>query len=90
MPTFPNTECAQQLWGLWPGLLRILDEELFQGILAKKKGGVASSAGKRGTSIEDNKLNLIQSMEIFDYTKCNLLCKVALSNKWKSLGKHGW
>lgn len=57
----------------------------FKGyFLAQKKGGVASSAGKRGTSIEDNKLNLIQSMEIFDYTKCNLLCKVALSNKWKS------
>jgi hypothetical protein len=52
----------------------------------RRKEGWPALLGKRGTSVEDNKLNLIQSMEIFDYTKCNLLCKVALSNKWKSLG----
>lgn len=38
----PNTECAQQQWGLWPGLLSILDEELFQGIFLgseERRGG---------------------------------------------------
>lgn len=31
-------------------------------------GGAATSAGKEGSRLEDNKLNLIQSVEIFDYT----------------------
>lgn len=30
--------------------------------------GVSSSVGKEGNSLEDKQLNLIQSMEIFDYT----------------------
>lgn len=50
-----------------------LAQQPFQGLLlAQRIGascrGLASSAGKEGNGLEDNRLNLIQPMEIFDYT----------------------
>lgn len=55
--------------------------------LTQKKGGVASSAGKRGTGIEDNKLNLIQSMEIFDYTNAIYYAKLPFPTNGSCLNK---
>lgn len=49
---------------------------------------MASSAGKEGHSLEDSPLNLIQSVEILDYTNV-IYYAVTPSGKWKLLQQAG-